>query len=114
MVTSARPGEGKSFTWLNFSCSVALQGDHRVLLVDSDSKLGTRSCHALGLGDARGILDLVADPKLDPADVILQTEIDNFSVLPGGQERGRSSELFASREMTQLINGWLGGIRTGC
>ncbi len=102
MVTSARPGEGKSFTSLNLSCSVALQGDHRVLLVDSDSKRDSL-CHALGLGDARGILDLVADPKLDPADVILQTEIDNFSVLPVGQERGRSSELFASREMTQLI-----------
>ena len=102
MVTSARPGEGKSFTSLNLSCSVALQGDHHVLLVDSDSKRDS-ICQALGLGEARGILDLAADPKLDPADVILQTDIENFSVLPVGQERARSSELFASREMTQLI-----------
>src|ERR1700719_4188406 len=38
MVTSARAGEGKTFTALNLAGSVALQGDHHVLLIDSDSK----------------------------------------------------------------------------
>lgn len=102
MVTSARPGEGKSFTALNLACSVALQGDHDVLLVDSDAKRDSL-CQALGLGDAPGILDLAADPSLDAADLILRTEIEHLSILPVGQERGRSSELFASREMTQLV-----------
>ena len=102
MVTSARPGEGKSFTSLNLAGSVALQGDHHVLLIDSDSKRDS-ICQALGLGDAPGVLDLAADQKLDPAEIILRTEIENLSLLPVGQERGRSSELFASREMTQLI-----------
>ena len=40
---------------------------------------------------------------LDPGDVILRTEIEHLSLLPVGRERGRSSELFASRDMTQLI-----------
>jgi protein-tyrosine kinase len=102
MVTSARPGEGKSFTALNLACSVALQGDHNVLLIDSDAKRDSL-CQALGLGDAPGILDLAADPSLDAADLILRTEIEHLSILPVGQERGRSSELFASREMTQLV-----------
>ena len=102
MVTSARPGEGKSFTALNLAGSVALQGDHHVLLIDSDAKRDS-ICQALSLADAPGLLDLAADPGIDASDVILPTEIENLSILPVGQERGRSSELFASREMTQLI-----------
>src|SRR5579859_284215 len=102
LVTSARPGEGKSFTALNLACSVALQGDHRVLLIDSDAKRDSL-CQALGLGDAPGILDLASDPTLDVSRLILHTEIEHLSILPVGQERGRSSELFASREMTQLV-----------
>ncbi len=102
MVTSARPGEGKSFTALNLAGSVALQGDHHVLLIDSDAKRDS-ICQALSLADAPGVLDLAANPSLDPNEVILRTEIENLSILPVGQERGRSSELFASREMTQLI-----------
>jgi protein-tyrosine kinase len=102
MITSARPGEGKSFTALNLAGSVALQGDHNVLLIDSDSKRDS-ICQALGLADARGVLDLAADPGMDPTEVILKTDLEHLSILPVGQERGRSSELFASRDMTQLI-----------
>src|SRR5271166_34326 len=102
MVTSARPGEGKTFTAVNLAGSVALQGDHHVLLIDSDSKRDS-ICQALGLADAPGVLDLASNPNLDPNEVILRTEIENLSLLPVGQERGRSSELFASRDMTQLI-----------
>ncbi|HEY2617136.1 MAG TPA: hypothetical protein VGI78_07345 [Acetobacteraceae bacterium] len=102
MVTSARPGEGKTFTAVNLAGSVALQGDNHVLLIDSDSKRDS-ICQALGLADAPGVLDLAANPNLDPGEVILRTDIENLSLLPVGQERGRSSELFASRDMTQLI-----------
>lgn len=102
MVTSARPGEGKSFTSLNLAGSIALQGDHHVLLVDSDSKRDSL-CQALGLADAPGVLDLAANPSMDPAEVILRTAIEHLSILPVGQERSRSSELFAGRDMTQLI-----------
>jgi receptor protein-tyrosine kinase len=102
MVTSARPGEGKTFTAINLAGSVALQGDHHVLLIDSDSKRDS-ICQALGLADAPGVLDLAANPSLDPNEVILRTGIDKLSLLPVGRERGRSSELFASRDMTQLI-----------
>lgn len=102
MITSARPGEGKSFTSLNLASSVALQGDNRVLLIDGDSKRDSL-CHSLGVADAPGILDLAADPALDPAKVIMRTAIDHMLFLPVGRERTRSPELFASREMTRLI-----------
>lgn len=102
MVTSARPGEGKSFTSLNLAGSVARQGDHHVLLVDADSKRDS-ICYPLGLAEARGLLDLVANPKLDPAPLIVKTPIERLSLLPVGRERERSAELFSTKEMTRLI-----------
>jgi protein-tyrosine kinase len=102
MVTSARPGEGKSFMSLNMAGSIARQGDHHVLLVDADSKRDS-VCYSLGLAQARGILDLAANPKLDPAPLIIRSPIDRLSVLPVGRERERSAELFSTKEMTRLI-----------
>ncbi len=102
MVTSARPGEGKSFTSINLAGSIARQGDHHVLLVDADSKRDS-FCYALGLAEMRGLLDLVANPKLDPSPLIVKTPIDRLSILPVGRERERSAELFSTKEMTRLI-----------
>lgn len=102
MVTSARPGEGKSFTSINLAGSIARQGDHSVLLVDTDSKRDS-FCYSLGLAESRGLLDLVANPKLDPAPLIVKTPIERLSILPVGRERERSAELFSTKEMTRLI-----------
>ena len=51
----------------------------------------------------RGLLDLVANPKLDPSPLIVKTPIDRLSILPVGRERERSAELFSTKEMTRLI-----------
>jgi protein-tyrosine kinase len=102
LVTSARPGEGKSFMSTNLAGSIARQGDHHVLLVDADSKRDS-ICYSLGLAQARGLLDLAANPKLDPAPLIVKTPIARLSILPVGRERERSAELFSTKEMTRLI-----------
>lgn len=102
LVTSARPGEGKSFMSTNLAGSIARQGDHHVLLVDADSKRDS-ICYNLGLAQARGLLDLVANPKLDPGPLIVKTPIERLSIMPVGRERERSAELFSTKEMTRLI-----------
>lgn len=102
LVTSARPGEGKSFMATNLAGSIARQGDHHVLLVDADSKRDS-ICYSLGLAQARGLLDLAANPKLDPAPLMVKTPIERLSILPVGRERERSAELFSTKEMTRLI-----------
>jgi receptor protein-tyrosine kinase len=102
LVTSARPGEGKSFMSANLAGSIARQGDHHVLLVDADSKRDS-VCYNLGLAQSRGLLDLAANPKLDPAPLIVKTPIERLSILPVGRERERSAELFSTKEMTRLI-----------
>lgn len=102
LVTSARPGEGKSFMSTNLAGSIARQGDNHVLLVDADSKRDS-ICYSLGLAQSRGLLDLAANPKLDPAPLIVKTPIERLSILPVGRERERSAELFSTKEMTRLI-----------
>ena len=102
MITSSIPGEGKSFTSLNLAACIARQRDHHVLLIDIDSKRDS-FCMALGLGDAPGLLDIAANAELDASQVMARTAIDNLSVLPIGIERDLGPELFASKQMTKLI-----------
>jgi receptor protein-tyrosine kinase len=102
MVTSAKPGEGKSFTALNLAASIARQGDNNVLLVDSDTKRDSLT-HSMGLADRPGLLDLALNPRDDPAQFVLQSAIERLAFLPVGLERQRGPELFAGKEMGRLI-----------
>jgi protein-tyrosine kinase len=102
MVTSARAGEGKSFAALNLAASIARQRDRCVLLVDVDPKLDALG-PALGLTGEPGLLDLAADPGLDPDQAVAETALANLAVLPLGQDLDRGDELFATRQMARLI-----------
>ena len=105
MVTSARPGEGKSFTALNLAASIARQADHPVLLIDTDVKEHSLS-RTLGLVEAPGLLDCAADGTLDPMRLEYPTEVGGLSVLPIGRGlHTRSSDLLASRHVGRLLNG---------
>ncbi len=107
MLTSARPGEGKSFTALNLAAGVARQGDHKVLLVDTDVKARSLT-DLLGLRTTTGLLDLAADGGLDPARLEHPTAVPGLAVLPAGGARARSSDLLASRQVGRLLHGLAG------
>lgn len=105
MVTSARPGEGKSFTGLNLAASIARQGDHPVLLIDTDVKDHSLT-RLLGLTESLGLLDCVADNTLDPARFSNPTSIEQLSILPIGHGRHtRGTDQLASRHVGRLLNG---------
>ena len=91
MVTSARPGEGKSFTALNLAGSIAQNGTDAVLLVDVDPKVKPLS-DQLGLGEVQGFLDLVSDPSLRPEDLLRVTAIPNLAVMPVGTRLGGAAQ----------------------
>jgi receptor protein-tyrosine kinase len=91
MVTSARPGEGKSFTALNLAGSIAQNGTDAVLLVDVDPKVKPLS-DQLGLGEVQGFLDLVSDPSLRPEDLLRVTAIPNLAILPVGTRLGGAAQ----------------------
>lgn len=106
MVTSARPGEGKSFTSLNLGGSIAQNAGETVLIVDVDAKNNSLS-DMLGLSGRKGFLDLVADPSLSPDELIVPSELPNLMFLPlGSRSIVRDSEDgtgFEERRLTPSI-----------
>jgi receptor protein-tyrosine kinase len=103
MVTSALPGEGKSFTALNLAISMAMELDHTVLLVDADvSKPSV--LRTLGLPPERGLMDVLVDASVDLPDVLLRTNIEKLSILPAGNTSQRATELLASEGMNRLLD----------
>lgn len=102
MVTSAMPGEGKSFTAINLAMSMAMELDYRVLLVDADVAKPSLM-KTLGLPPGPGLLDLLLDPRADMADVMLRTNVEKLTLLPSGSPHPRATELLASDAMNALV-----------
>jgi len=103
MVTSALAGEGKTFTSVNLSLSLAAERDWEVLLVDTDCK-NPQLSRLLGVDDEPGLLDVLRDSKLQVEEAILKTNIDGLSVLPIGHRDLHGPELLASSRMAGLCN----------
>jgi receptor protein-tyrosine kinase len=102
MVTSARPSEGKTFMAINLALSMALEKDITVLLIDADVAQPAIP-GVLGFESDRGLLDLLIDPTLDMSDVMIRTNLDNFSILPAGRDTPNANELLASSKMEALV-----------
>jgi receptor protein-tyrosine kinase len=102
MVSSGRPGEGKTFCAVNLAMSIALERDLTVMLIDADvAKPSVPS--TLGFEAELGLIDLIADNGLDVSDVLVRTDIENLTVLPAGRPHHLATELLASERMEQLI-----------
>lgn len=102
MVTSALPGEGKTFTAVNLAMSIATEVDSTVLLVDGD--VAHPSIPALlGAPHGPGLLDLLTRDDLDFADALVKTDIDKLALLPAGSRHRRATELLASEQMASLL-----------
>jgi exopolysaccharide/PEP-CTERM locus tyrosine autokinase len=101
MVTSALPGEGKSFTSINLAMSIAAELDHTVMLVDADVARPS-ILRMLGLPPGPGLLDLLGG-KTDMASVLLRTNVDKLTILPSGSPHARATELLASDAMSHLL-----------
>lgn len=101
MVTSARAGEGKTFTSVNLAMSIAMEMDRTVLLVDADVAR-PRVHQVLGTPRGPGLIDLLLDDSLDVGDVILKTNVPKLSLIPMGRYHDHSTELLASQDMLRL------------
>ncbi|MFT3847186.1 MAG: XrtA-associated tyrosine autokinase [Propionivibrio sp.] len=102
MVTSALPGEGKTFTAANLAMSIAMELDNTVMLVDADVARPTL-LNKLGLPPMRGLLDVLVDDSIDLSQVLLRTNVEKLTVLPSGTQHPRATELLASDAMMSLL-----------
>jgi protein-tyrosine kinase len=102
IVTSALPGEGKTFCAINLAMSMAMERDTTVLLVDADVARPAL-LKVLGLDARPGLMDVLLDEELDLSEVILKTNVPALSVLPAGRSNKHATELLASRSMSRLL-----------
>jgi protein-tyrosine kinase len=102
MITSALPGDGKTFTTVNLALSMALERDISVLMVDCDVAKRHVS-EIFGLGDDAGLMDALVDESLDIESLVVGTNQRGLSLLSAGSRTEGMTELLSSNRMRQLI-----------
>jgi exopolysaccharide/PEP-CTERM locus tyrosine autokinase len=102
VVTSAVPGEGKTFTSVNLALSLALERNREVVLVDGD--VAKRDItHLLRLDDEPGLLDAGGAERRELRDTVLSTEVPSLYMLPAGNQHVEATEILASERMAAVI-----------
>ena len=101
LVTSAIPGEGKSFIAANLAVCIAQNIDDHVLLIDCDLRHPT--IHSiLGYDKVPGLSEYLTK-GVPLSSLLLKTAIDKLTILPAGTPPENPSELLSSEKMTLLI-----------
>ncbi len=102
LVTSTRPGEGKTFCAVNLALSLACEEDASVLLVDGD--LPRPKIRALfGIPESPGLADRLKDPSLRVGALVHEARQSPLAVLPEGRPASKSAELLASAEAQRVF-----------
>jgi len=102
MVSSAIPGDGKSFVAANLAISIAQGIEEHVLLIDCDMRRS--SIHGrFGFDDnVTGLSDYLSR-KLPLELLLKKTVVDKLTILPGGLPPDNPSELLSSQAMKDLL-----------
>jgi exopolysaccharide/PEP-CTERM locus tyrosine autokinase len=102
MVTSAIPGDGKSFVAANLAVSIAQGVEEHVLLIDCDMRRS--SIHRqFGFSDqVPGLSDYLSKGVALPS-LLKKTVVDKLTILPGGTTPSNPSELLSSQSMRHLL-----------
>ncbi len=124
MITSAAPGEGKTFVCTNLAVSIAQNIDRFVFLMDCDLRrpnihryfgfedapglseylsYGTHFDEAKELTSLPGLSEYLEESNVFLASLLLKTQIKRLTVLPGGMPPPNPSELLSSKKMSDLI-----------
>lgn len=101
LVSSALPGEGKTFTTLNLALSMAREHDISVLLVDADVPKAHIS-RAFGVESEPGLIDALRNESCDVDSLVFRTNVPGLDMLPSGGSVEGATELIASARMARV------------
>jgi len=101
MVTSAVPGEGKTFSAINLMLNIILERDITVLLMDVDCMRRSLS-KVFGVGALPGLVDVLEGEK-NIEDVIINTSIPSLKIIPAGRVLKHTAELLGGDSMKRLM-----------
>jgi non-specific protein-tyrosine kinase len=101
MITSPRPGEGKTLTAINLAATFSREHRNTVLLVDADLK--KQQVHqVMGFESPYGLADhFLSEVPLNK--LIVWPKIEKLTVISGGKTMDESAELLGSPAMGQLV-----------
>jgi protein-tyrosine kinase len=108
LVTSAHPGEGKSFISINLGVSIAQQLDKTVLIIDTDLRNPWKYHYDFagdfwGLTATKGLADYLLE-EAEIEDLLVNPGIEKLTLLPAGRHLPNSAELLSSKRMEKFIH----------
>ncbi len=101
LVTSSVPGDGKSFVSSNLAISFAQNGK-RVLLVDCDLRKGVLH-KRFGVSGFQGLSNLLLEDINNFKKYVVNTDVENLSLIPRGVIPPNPSELLGSKKNSSLM-----------
>ena len=104
-ITSALPGEGKTFTSINLALSLSMERGRQVILVDGDAAK-RHITHIFGLDGEPGLLE-VGGEGISLEQAMLRTDIPSLYVLPAGTPHAESTEILRSERTAEMLQSLL-------
>ena len=102
VVTSAKPGEGKTTTALNLARSYGIESEFDTCLIDLDLRTASLGSY-LSSPPPQGISEILEESAtLD--DALVQVPATRLFVIPAGKPPANPSELLESLRMRQLVD----------
>jgi non-specific protein-tyrosine kinase len=101
LITSARPGDGKTLTAVNLALTLAQSYDQTVLLVDCD--LNHQAVHkTLAIDSHVGLGDYLKG-ELRLHQTMIRPDIDKLTIVSGGRPVEKCPEALGSKRMEALV-----------
>ena len=101
LITSAKPGEGKSTTALNLALTCARAGE-RTLLLEADLRRPSLA-DVFEAGEPNvGLVDVLRG-EMPWQQAVIRTDVPNLNFLPSGDPTGVPIEILGTLELRQLI-----------
>jgi protein-tyrosine kinase len=101
MITSTRPGEGKTLTAINLALTIAKAYNQTVLLVDCDLRQ-QKIYQYLGLHSDKGIVNYMLNGH-QLNELIIWPKVEKLTLVSGGRTVSESAELLGSPRMKELV-----------
>ena len=103
LITSAIPGEGKSFISSNTAVSIAQNINEHVLLMDCDIRSPSIYKYFGFNKRLPGLSDYLSG-DIPLSSLLLKTNINKLTILPGGKVPDNPAELLSSAKMSELVD----------